>query len=77
MRKRGFDGYRRYSEDNHRTLDAVSDLSRNEYIASIEQKFKLSRYRFLSMGDFAEMVDAALPKPGKRGPYKKRAAWAN
>jgi len=27
-----------------------------------------------SMADLAEMVDAAAPKPGKRGPYKKRAA---
>jgi hypothetical protein len=27
-----------------------------------------------SMTDLAEMVDAAMPKPGKRGPYKKRAA---
>jgi hypothetical protein len=24
-----------------------------------------------SMADLAEMVDAAQPKPGKRGPYKK------
>lgn len=30
--------------------------------------------RLLSMSDLAEMVDAALPKPGKRGPYKKKAA---
>jgi hypothetical protein len=74
MRKRGFDGYRRYSEDNHRTLDAVSDLSRNEYIASIEQKFKLSRTGSCTMSDLAEMVDAALPKPGKRGLCKERAA---
>jgi hypothetical protein len=28
----------------------------------------------MSMADLAEMVDAALPKPGKRGPYKKRIA---
>jgi hypothetical protein len=28
----------------------------------------------LSMTDLANMVDAALPKPGKRGPYKKRLA---
>jgi hypothetical protein len=27
-----------------------------------------------SMTNLAEMVDAALPQPGKRGPYKKRAA---
>lgn len=27
-----------------------------------------------SMSDLAVMVDDALPKPGKRGPYKKRAA---
>jgi hypothetical protein len=27
-----------------------------------------------SMTDLAEMVDAAQPKPGKRGPYRKRAA---
>ena len=27
-----------------------------------------------SMTDLAEMVDAAAPKPGKRGPYKKRLA---
>jgi hypothetical protein len=27
-----------------------------------------------SMTDLAEMVDAAMPKPSKRGPYKKRAA---
>jgi hypothetical protein len=26
--------------------------------------------RLLSMSDLAEMIDAALPKPGKRGPYK-------
>jgi hypothetical protein len=24
-----------------------------------------------SMNDVAELVDAATPKPGKRGPYKK------
>jgi hypothetical protein len=30
--------------------------------------------KFLSMSDLAEMVDAAHPKSGKRGPYKKRAA---
>ena len=30
--------------------------------------------KLLSMSDLAEMVDAALPKPGKRGPYKKRIA---
>jgi hypothetical protein len=27
-----------------------------------------------SMTDLAEMVDATLPKPGKRGPYKKRSS---
>jgi hypothetical protein len=26
-----------------------------------------------SMTDLAEMIDATLPKPGKRGPYKKAA----
>jgi hypothetical protein len=30
--------------------------------------------KLLSMSDLAEMVDKALPKPGKRGPYEKRAA---
>ena len=30
--------------------------------------------KLLSMTDLAEMVDAAQPKPGKRGPYKKRLA---
>lgn len=30
--------------------------------------------RLLSMTDLANMVDASLPKPGKRGPYKKRLA---
>jgi IS1 family transposase len=30
--------------------------------------------KLLSMSDLAEMVDAALPKPGKRGLYKKRLA---
>lgn len=29
-----------------------------------------------SMTDLANMVDATLPKPGKRGPYKKRALAA-
>jgi IS1 family transposase len=29
-------------------------------------------HKLLSMNDLAEMVEAALPKPGKRGPYKKR-----
>jgi hypothetical protein len=27
-----------------------------------------------SVADLAEMVDAKMPKPGKRGPYKKQAA---
>jgi hypothetical protein len=27
-----------------------------------------------SMTDLAGMVDAAAPKPGKRGPYKQQAA---
>jgi IS1 family transposase len=27
-----------------------------------------------SMADIAEMVDGSLPKPGKRGPYKKQAS---
>lgn len=27
-----------------------------------------------SMADLAEMIDATLPKPGKRGPYKKQPA---
>jgi hypothetical protein len=27
-----------------------------------------------SMTDVAEMVDAASPKPGKRGPYRKQIA---
>ena len=26
-----------------------------------------------SMTDLAEMIDAALPNPGKRGPYKRAA----
>jgi hypothetical protein len=30
--------------------------------------------RLLSMSDLAEMVEAAMPKPGERGPYKKRIA---
>jgi len=30
--------------------------------------------KLLSMVDFAEMADASLPKPRKRGPYKKRLA---
>ena len=30
--------------------------------------------KLLSMSDLAEMVDAALPKPGKRGSYKKQIA---
>lgn len=29
--------------------------------------------RLWSMDDVAETVDATLPKPGKRGPYKQRA----
>jgi hypothetical protein len=29
--------------------------------------------RLWSMGDSAELVDAAAPKPGRRGPYKKSA----
>lgn len=28
--------------------------------------------RLWSMEDVAELVEASLPKPGKRGPYKKR-----
>lgn len=28
----------------------------------------------IGAADLAEMVDEALPKPGKRGPYKKRIA---
>lgn len=27
-----------------------------------------------SMADVAEMIDATLAKPGKRGPYKKQPA---
>jgi hypothetical protein len=27
-----------------------------------------------TMSDLAEMVDASLPKPRKRGPYKKQIA---
>jgi hypothetical protein len=27
-----------------------------------------------SVKDMAEMIDANLPKPGKRGPYRKQAA---
>jgi hypothetical protein len=27
-----------------------------------------------SMADVAEMIDATLPKPGPRGPYKTRVA---
>jgi hypothetical protein len=27
-----------------------------------------------SMTDLAEIIDANLPKPGKRGPYKKQVA---
>jgi hypothetical protein len=27
-----------------------------------------------SMEDLAGMIDATLPQPGKRGPYKKRIA---
>ena len=30
-------------------------------------EFKLRHYRLLSMSDLAEMIDVALPKPGKRG----------
>jgi hypothetical protein len=30
--------------------------------------------KLLSMRDLAEMVEASLPKPGKRGPYKKQIA---
>jgi len=30
--------------------------------------------KLLSMTDLANMVDAALAKPGERGPYKKQAA---
>jgi IS1 family transposase len=30
--------------------------------------------KLLSMSDLAEMVDASLPQPGKRGPYKNRIA---
>ncbi len=30
--------------------------------------------KLMSMTDLAEMVDAAQPKPGKRGPYKKQIA---
>jgi len=28
--------------------------------------------KLLSMADIAEMVDASLPRPGKRGSYKKQ-----
>jgi hypothetical protein len=28
--------------------------------------------KLLSMSDLAEMIDEALPKPGKRGPYKTK-----
>lgn len=30
--------------------------------------------RLWSMEEIAELVDSAAAKPGKRGPYKKRAA---
>lgn len=30
--------------------------------------------KLMEMSELAEMVDAATPKPGKRGPYKKKAA---
>ena len=30
--------------------------------------------RLWSLEDIAERIDASQPKPGKRGPYKKRAA---
>jgi len=30
--------------------------------------------KLLSMSDLAEMVDATVPKPGKRGLHRKRAA---
>jgi hypothetical protein len=30
--------------------------------------------RLWSMDDVAEMIEARLTKPGKRGPYKQRAA---
>jgi len=30
--------------------------------------------KHFSMTDLAQMVDAVLPKPGKRGPYKQRLA---
>ena len=30
-----------------------------------------------SVADFAEMVDATVAKPGKRGPYKKTAEISN
>jgi hypothetical protein len=30
--------------------------------------------RLWSMEDVAELVEAAAPKPGPRGPYRKRAA---
>jgi hypothetical protein len=30
--------------------------------------------KLLSMSDLAELVDAAQPKSGKRGPYKKQEA---
>ena len=30
--------------------------------------------RLWSMDEIAEMIDAAAPKLGKRGPYKKQAA---
>jgi len=32
--------------------------------------------KLYSMADIAEMIDATLPTPGKRGPYKKREAIA-
>lgn len=51
-------------------------IARHDRLMAKAAQFKaqaLANYKRV-VSDLAEMVDAAQPKPGKRGPYKKQAA---
>jgi hypothetical protein len=51
------------------------DFAKQELSKNVPRPQKEKRPAVLiGAADLAEMVDGALPKPGKRGPYRKRIA---
>jgi len=66
---------------SHRDFDAVASKilsggQRHKSLTALSPAMAAGvSDKLWSMTALSEMIDASLPKPGKRGPYKRHSQW--